>query len=77
MFIVERQREGESREVEASHGPVERRAKGMQREWEQGSKRGRGANNPFYSGPGLPRCCQVTVGVECRQNIRHLGHFPT
>jgi hypothetical protein len=27
-----------------------------------------GASSPFYSGPGLPGCCQVTVGVEFRQN---------
>ena len=58
---------------------------------ERGSKRERqereeGANSPFYSGPGLPGCCQVTVGrsipgccqvtvgVESRQNTRSLGH---
>ena len=26
------------------------------------SKRTRGASSPFYSWPGLPGCCQVTVG---------------
>ena len=46
----------------------------MGREWERGgargqearersrSKREEGASSPFYSGPGLPGCCQVTVG---------------
>jgi hypothetical protein len=38
-FIVERQREGKSREVEASHDHVERGAKGMQGEGEQEDKR--------------------------------------
>ena len=33
------------------------------REKQAGSKnREKGANSPFYSGPGLPGCCQVTVG---------------
>ena len=27
-----------------------------------------GASSPFYSGSDLPGCCQVTVGVEFRQN---------
>jgi hypothetical protein len=47
-----------------------------------------GASIPFYSGLGLPGCCQitmersipgccqVTVGVESRQNTRGLGHCP-
>jgi hypothetical protein len=33
----------------------------------------RGASSPFYSGPGLPVCCQVTVGMESRQNTNTLG----
>jgi hypothetical protein len=50
------------------------RWRGGGREWEerkQESKRqerGQGTSSPFYSGPGLPGCCQVTVGVEFRQN---------
>ena len=45
--------------------------KGMGREEEQVSKRQEreeGASSPFYSGPGLPGCCQVTVGAELRRN---------
>ena len=30
------------------------------------------ASNPFYSRPGLPGCCQVTEGVESRQNTKGL-----
>jgi hypothetical protein len=33
VFIIERQREGESREVEAHHGHVEREGKGR---WKEG-----------------------------------------
>jgi hypothetical protein len=53
------------------------------------SRRGRrGASSPFYSAPGLPGCCQVTVGrripgccqvtvgVESRQTTRSLGCCP-
>jgi hypothetical protein len=47
--------------------------KGMRREGEQEGareqereareqERGEGASSPFYSGPGLPGCCQGTVG---------------
>jgi hypothetical protein len=44
----EGEQEGEAREEETR---------------EQKGKRGRrGASNPFYSGPGLPACCLVTVG---------------
>jgi hypothetical protein len=39
-------------------------------------EREEGAGNPFYSGPGLPGCSQVTVGVESRQNSKSLGHCP-
>jgi hypothetical protein len=39
VFIVERQRKGESREVEAGHGLVERGVKGMQRGGEQEGQR--------------------------------------
>jgi hypothetical protein len=39
VFIVERQREGESREVEASHGHLDGEREGMGREREQGNKR--------------------------------------
>lgn len=35
-----------------------RRGKGAKSKGEEG------ANSPFYSKPGIPRCCQVTVG--CR-----------
>ena len=53
---------------------MEGREKGMGREREPESKRARerearirgkreeGASSPFYSGSGLPGCCQVTVG---------------
>jgi hypothetical protein len=27
----------------------------------RGQEREEGASSPFYSGPGLPGCCQVTV----------------
>jgi hypothetical protein len=33
-----------------------RRGKGAKSKGEEG------ANSPFYSKPGIPRCCQVTVG---------------
>jgi hypothetical protein len=47
------------------------------REWEERKNKGargkgekqekeEGASSPFYSGPGLPDCCQVTVRVESR-----------
>jgi hypothetical protein len=36
---TERQREGETREAEDSHGHMERGVKGMRREGEKGSKR--------------------------------------
>jgi hypothetical protein len=39
VFIVEKQRDGERREVEADHGHVERGGKGRWRAGEQGSKR--------------------------------------
>jgi hypothetical protein len=56
VFIVERQREGKSREVEAGHGHVERGTKGMRREGNKGvrgkSKRGRrGQAAPVIVGP--------------------------
>ena len=82
----ERGREWERR----GEGKSPRGQEGMQRGGEQESKRARekearvreggGASKPFYSGPGLPGCClvtvgrsipgccQVTVGVEFRQN---------
>jgi hypothetical protein len=79
-FIVERKREEESREVETSHGHMERGGEGRQKEGEQGNEskskrirereREKRANSPFYSGPGLPGNSQVTVGVESRQNTR-------
>ena len=57
------------------------------REWgDRGSKREQESkrqereertSSPFYSGPGLPGCCQVTVGVESRQNTRDFGLCPT
>jgi hypothetical protein len=63
-FFVERQREGESREVEAGHGHVERGGKGMQREWgERGQETSKlqagvreegGASSPFNRRPSLP-----------------------
>ena len=63
---------------------MERRGKGMQREEELESKREasrkqeqeqereEGSNSHFHSGPGLPGCCQVTVGVESRQNTNSM-----
>jgi hypothetical protein len=66
---AEKDREGESRDVEASHGHVARGGKGMERKGkqegearEQESNREEGASNPFYSGSGLPGYCHVTVG---------------
>ena len=56
-----RQREGESREVEAVHEHVKKEGGG---EWgERGKKaRERGeASSPFYTKSGIPGCCQVTV----------------
>lgn len=43
-----------------------RRGKGAKSKGEEG------ANSPFYSKPGIPRCCQVTVGLKFRQNNRSL-----
>jgi hypothetical protein len=47
----------------------------MEREGEQGERerierqeREEGPSSPFYSGPGLPGCFQITVGVHSRQN---------
>jgi hypothetical protein len=68
--VVEPKKGREKERVEASHGQVERGGKGIGREGEQGgkkqeSKRTReqgGASSHFYSGPGLPGCCKVTVG---------------
>ena len=87
MFTVERQREGETREVETGYGHVERGEKGVQREDEQGSERQEreeGVNRPFYSGQAYlavaGNCGEEhtwllpgTVGVEFRQNtnIKH------
>ena len=68
-FIVERRREGESREVEVGHGHIE---KGVGEWGERRSKevrgkgkkvrarekeREKGANSPFYSRAGLSGCC--------------------
>ena len=62
---------------------------GMGREGAQGGKRQErgkreareqereeGPSSPFYTGPILPGCCQVTMGVESRQNtsIIYLHH---
>jgi hypothetical protein len=45
--------------------------RGKRREGEGGSKGSEeGLNSPFYSKPGLPSCCQVTVG-------RSLEEMPT
>lgn len=66
-FIVERQKEGESREVEASRVHVEGRGrefreKGSKSKRIRGKKVRRGASSSFYSGLGHPGYCQVTVG---------------
>jgi hypothetical protein len=71
-FIVERQREGENREVEAGHGHMERGGKGIRgggtrgherSKLEAGVREGRGGgSSPFYSGPGLLGNSQVNVG---------------
>jgi hypothetical protein len=44
------------------------RGKGERELRERQKRQEEGANSPFYSGPCLPGCCQVTVGVESRQN---------
>jgi hypothetical protein len=56
---------------------------GRWKEGEQGSKSKRkrirergGASSSFYSGLGHPGCCQVTVGVESRQNTSSLVALP-
>ena len=74
-MVVEAEKGRESREVEASHGHVEREQKGMGRE--RGSKRQereREARGPFYNGAGLPGCCQVTMGRSipgcCQVTVR-------
>ena len=63
---------------------VEEGGKGMQRKGNKKAKErgkrvreGVGASDPFYSGPGLRGCCQVTVRVKSRQNTRGLGYCPT
>jgi hypothetical protein len=73
VFIVERQREGANREVEACHGHVERRGKGMWSEGEQEgkrekqagsrskSKRGRTGQTTLFIMGFLSHCGQVTV----------------
>jgi hypothetical protein len=49
--------------VEAGYDHVERGGKGMGKEVAQVCMREEeGPSIPFYSGPGLPDCCQVTVG---------------
>jgi hypothetical protein len=54
-------REGEGRSGGKSPREQERSEKGARGKKER-QEREEGANNPFYSGPGLPGCCQVTVG---------------
>jgi hypothetical protein len=49
------------------------------REWGEGEQEGKRirakrASSSFYSELGHPGYCQVTVGVESRQNTRSLGH---
>ena len=76
----------------ASHGLMERGEKRMQREGkQQGKKREArvkvrvrergGGKQPTCCqvtvGRSILGCCQVTVRVESRQNIRGLGHCPT
>ena len=56
-------------------GDEEKGVKGQERSKrvrEQESKEG--ASISFHSGLGHSGCCQVTVGVESRQNTRSLGH---
>ena len=67
----EKQREGESREVEASHDHIEEGGKGGETRGQgarERQKQGGGTSSPFYSGPDIHGYCQVTVGVESRQN---------
>jgi len=45
------------------------RARGGRRRWRGWG----GGGSPFYSESGIPGCCQVTVGVELRQNAISLG----
>jgi hypothetical protein len=64
--------EGESKRARERQGKESKRVRERVREQEREE-----ANSPFYSGPGLPGHCQVTVGVDSRQNTRSLGRFPT
>jgi hypothetical protein len=41
---------------------------------DQEGKRPRGANSTFYSGSGLPGCCQVTVGWSLDRMLTVKGH---
>jgi hypothetical protein len=36
----------------------------MAREMKENKRERRGASSPFYSGSGLPGCCQVTMGLD-------------
>ena len=70
---AEKGREKERVEVDAGHDHIGAGAREGARESEERqearrSKRMEGPSSPFYSWPGLPGCCQVTVGVESRQN---------
>jgi hypothetical protein len=54
-------------------GKGEARGKRQEYESKRGkrSKREEGASSPFYSGPGLPGCCQVTVGGGVQTEYQH------
>jgi hypothetical protein len=57
---------------------MERRGKGMGRDGEQegaieqeARESEDGASSPFHSAPGLPGCCQVTVGWSLDRMLIH------
>ena len=55
-------RERERREVEKRLAISMWENRGKGRAITRESKRARGASSPFYTGSGLPGCCQVTGG---------------
>ena len=81
---MERQREGEDREVEVSNDHVERGRKEMGRGRARGQERSKrvreqgreeGASSSFYSGLGHPGCYQVNGG-GVQTKYQGLGALP-
>ena len=71
-------REGEG----TGKGKSPRRQERSRRTREQEARGEEGASSPFYSGSGLPGCCQVTVGRSmhdsCQVTVgRSLGRMLT